>query len=230
MATGPDQSNERGRRAEEVARWYFRLNGCFQTGFVLHADQPGRQITDADICAVRFPHTEEKLRDIRMTDDRWFTRTAPNGQILLFVAEITQGGPCKVNGPWTDHSRGGMEKVVQRFGFADAAKVPEIVSSMYDRLWWGDDKHVLTYVAIGERASRDLATRYPKLVQLTWEDIARFLWDRFHAFGEIKGVPAQWPIFGRHFAKLVERDHIASAADTVSCVTSFIKDGITDGV
>ncbi len=53
-----------GLRAELIANWYLRFNGYFPlTSFILHdagaTKQPGGQITDADILAIRLPYTEE---------------------------------------------------------------------------------------------------------------------------------------------------------------------------
>ena len=64
-----------GKRAEIVAKWYLRFNGYFLVeNFILQdgglRNQPGGQLTDADILAVRFPHTKEiiksKKRDIEV--------------------------------------------------------------------------------------------------------------------------------------------------------------------
>ncbi len=48
--------SEVGSRAEEVAAWYFRLNGFFAIpGFVVHPDRRQRHArTEADLIAVRF--------------------------------------------------------------------------------------------------------------------------------------------------------------------------------
>jgi len=221
----PDNSNDRGRRAEEVAQWYFRLNGFLQTGFVLHDDQPHRQVTEADVLAVRFPHSEESLRDIRVTDHQWIREVTPRQQTLFVIAEVTQGGPCKVNDPWRDPSSSAMEKAIRRLGFALPEKRAGIAKAMYDRLRWPGDNFVLQFLSIGDRTNDGLSTRYQDLVQLTWDGIAGFLWDRFHAFGQIKGWPPQWPEFGRTFAQRVESGEVSSAQQAVDCVATYIQDG-----
>ena len=64
-----------GQRAELLASWYLRFNGCFPiSGFIVHdagvVKQPGGQLTEADILAVRLPHTEEAIK-------------APNGLVRV---------------------------------------------------------------------------------------------------------------------------------------------------
>ncbi len=64
-----------GQRAELLASWYLRFNGYFPiSGFIVHdagvVKQPGGQITEADILAIRLPHTEEAIK-------------APNGVVRV---------------------------------------------------------------------------------------------------------------------------------------------------
>lgn len=217
-----DTSNERGQRAEEVANWYFRLNGFLQIpGFVLHSDEARRQISDADIVGVRFPYSGESLRGIRMIDDRWVQQLSSPRKILFVIAEVKAKG-CKLNGSWTNDMQGGMERVIDRIGFAPEAMTAEIAKSMYDTLNWENSDFCMQYVTIGSQKNHDLR-RFPKLVQLTWEDIAAFLFERFHGFGAIKGVHNQWPPFGQHFAR--EFYHIAHAGDALTCVSEYINSG-----
>lgn len=56
-----------GQRAELLASWHMRFNGYFPiSGFIVHdagvVMQPGGQITEADILAIRLPHTEEAIK------------------------------------------------------------------------------------------------------------------------------------------------------------------------
>ncbi len=194
-------SERQGRSAEEVANWYFRLNGFLQIpAFVLHSDMPRQAITDADLLGVRFPYSRETLRGIGMADDRWIIAAMRPGQTLFVIAEV-KTGTCKVNGPWADCDRGGMEKVIRRIGFAPEDMTAEIAKSLYDTLHWQNDDFLVQYVAIGKAPNHDLRTRFPKLKQLIWSEIAGFLFERFRDFGQLKGSHPQWPQFGRQFAR-----------------------------
>lgn len=220
-----DSTHRRGRRAEEVANWYFRLNGFLQIpGFVLHSDQPRRPITDADVLGVRFPYSQEFLRDIRMTDDRWLSEVTYPGQTLVVIAEV-KTSTCNVNGPWTDRDRGGMEKVVRRIGFAPENMTNEIAKSLYETLHWHNDDYRVQYVAVGRQTNHELTRHRPNLRQLTWADVAAFMWERFSSFGEIKGTSTQWPVFGKRFAAAVNQGQITHASEAADFVGLYIQEG-----
>jgi hypothetical protein len=55
--------DRRGERAEDIASWYFRLNGFLSIpGFVIHPDECRRHPrTEADLMGGRFPHSTENI-------------------------------------------------------------------------------------------------------------------------------------------------------------------------
>lgn len=220
-----DRSRGQGRRAEEVASWYFRLNGFLQIpGFVLHSDAPRRPITDADILGVRFAHSQEFLRGVRMTDDRWLSEVTYPNQTLLIIAEV-KASLCQVNGPWTSRDSGGMEKVISRIGFAPDDMTQNIAASLYNMLHWQNDDFRVQYVCIGKTANHDLTRRYRELRQLTWDAIASFLYERFSSFGLIKGAPQGWPQFARLFANAVIRGQVKHSSAAADFVKEYIEGG-----
>ncbi len=86
---------------EQVAYWFFRLNGCLTTlNFVVHPDRPREsQRTEADILAVRFPfRCELATSDNHLADHSDFRSI---GKTDVIIAEVKRGA-CKLNGPWTD--------------------------------------------------------------------------------------------------------------------------------
>ena len=215
----------RGKRAEDVVSWYFRLNGFLSTaGFVIHDDEPGGQITEADLLGVRFSHTVESLMGIKMTDDRWMQQLCDHDQILFVIVEV-KASHCSVNRKWTERSHGAMERTIRRLGFAAPEEVKAIAVSMYDRLRWKCDRYILQFVSVGSSRNHEARKRYPDLVQLTWDDIAAFLWERFSAFGRVKGAPGQWPRFGRAYARAVLRGQINCLRDSAAGVGQYIEEG-----
>lgn len=201
----------RGVRAEEVAHWYFRLNGFLSIpGFIIHPDREQRYpYTEADLIAVRFPYSLEILSDRTMKDDQVLLElnrlpqdSHPTRTIFVLVEVKTD--LCRINGPWSNSERGNMQRVIRRLGFAAPDHIEEIAQKMYDDLRWENEHFVLQYVAVGSRFNDGLQVNYPKLVQITFEQIADFLYDRFLNFPEklpTGPIHEQWPDFGRYYGE-----------------------------
>jgi hypothetical protein len=201
--SGQPGRDRRGEWAEQVAGWYFRLNGFLSIpGFVVHPDEPRRHPrTEADLLGVRFPHSSEALMGRSMEDDAWIRECAK----ALFIITEVKADVCKVNGPWSREKEGNMQRAIRRLGFAADDLVAGIAQAMYENLHWEDSTHVLQYVAAGSRVNRDLERTYPQLEQITWEQISNFLFKRFTDFPEkLRAggrVHNQWPDFGRKYGE-----------------------------
>lgn len=217
----PEQrhAREKGRRAEDVASWYFRLNGFLSIpGFVVHLDKshahiardgsPRHARTEADLMGVRFVNSRERIfagHDHRdMEDDVRLIQLAqgPDKQALFILVEV-KAGLCKMNGPWTTSGAKNMQRVVRRLGFAlDEKQVEKIASAMYERGRYQDDYYVLQYICVGANKNPEVNAVYPDVVQIDWSDIGEFLIRRFRSFPEKLPdghVHDQWPDFGRYF-------------------------------
>lgn len=233
----PNQNNdaekrEKGERAERVANWYFRLNGFLSIpGFIVHPDVVQRlPLTEADLIAVRFPHRREVIAGREMVDDQRLVGLAAPNQVLFLLVEV-KSGLCKINGPWSKRQHGNMQRVVRRIGFADDRYVEQIALAMYTELRWGDRENVLQYVAIGSQTNDGLGRKYPRLVQITWDDVAAFMFDRFQRFPEKlpengKSVHNQWPDFGKQFGQ--EFPQMNTVEDARQFIHSYIEGSPTD--
>jgi hypothetical protein len=202
-ASGQPRRDWRGERAEQVAQWYFRLNGFLSIpGFVVHPDEVRRHPrTEADLLGVRFPHSKEALMGRSMEDDAWIRES---GKVLFIITEV-KVDVCNVNGPWSREEDGNMQRAIRRLGFATDDLVADIAKAMYKTLHWEDSTHVLQHVVAGARVNHDLGRNYPQLKQITWEHISSFLFKRFTDFPEKLGdggrVHSQWPDFGRKYGE-----------------------------
>jgi len=236
----PGQQNlgsERGKRAEEVASWYFRLNGFLTIpGFVVHPDQLRRfPRTEADLLGVRFPYSREFISDRQMNDDALLAGIDNSGHRTVFVLVEVKTDLCNINGPWSNRDEKNVHRVLRRLGFAEESLVNEIAESMYDTARWEDGATVLQYVCVGARKNDGKQRQFPNLVQINWSEVAEFLWARFAAFPEKlpdgRPVHEQWPDFGQEYGEWVNRMRYANAqpADTnvrsLSAVSSYISSG-----
>ncbi len=232
MPANTQQDREKGDRAEEVANWYFRLNGFLSIpGFVVHPDQPQpHPRTEADLMAVRFPHSVEKINRSRVDDDVLLTRLAERDQVLFILVEV-KAGRCNVNGPWSNKDEKNMQRAISRLGFSSAdGEVDDIANTMYRSLRWENPWYVLQYVSVGRQANNNLQRRYPKLVQVTWEDIGRFFYYRFKEFPQKlnlnRPIHQQWPHFGRAYGEYSRHSDRKDSADSIG---RYIETGSLDG-
>ena len=213
-----------GRRAEEVASWYFRLNGFLSLpSFVVHLDQdraeigidgtPRYQRTEADLIGVRFVDSKELISAFgsnrAMIDDSILTELCPaiDTKQALFVLVEVKAGLCKMNGPWTNRDKQNMQRVIRRLGFAtNEEQIERIADSMYTSGRYEDDYYVLQYICIGGEKNLEISHRYRNVVQIDWAEIGEFLINRFRSFPEKTPdgkVHEQWPKFGRDFGKWI---------------------------
>jgi len=59
---------------ENLAYWYFRLNGCLTIeNFVVHPDWRRGQQTEIDLIAMRFPHRSDLLNKSMIDDQKIFS-------------------------------------------------------------------------------------------------------------------------------------------------------------
>jgi hypothetical protein len=75
---------------------------------------------------------------------------------------------------------------------------------MYQCARWENDQYVLQYVCVGKQLNNDLQQQFNSLVQITWRNIADFLYKRFKDFPEKLPdgpIHSQWPDFGREYAE-----------------------------
>lgn len=128
-----------GQRAELVASWYLRFNGyCPLTSFILHdagaTKQPGGQITDADILALRLPHTREIIKgsgkhiEIR-TDPRLDVR---RGITDFIIAEVSSE-ECKFDQIYKNSNTKKLEFLeycLTRFGYWPPKAVSRICKDL----------------------------------------------------------------------------------------------------
>lgn len=112
---------------ENLAYWYFRLNGFFTiTNFIVHPEMGIGQRTDVDIFGVRFPYRQELLYS-PMEDEFIFTRFQ---KPYIIIAEV-KTDRCSLNGPWTNSHLGNMQRVLRSFG----ALCPDNIDAIADQLY-----------------------------------------------------------------------------------------------
>jgi len=147
-------------------------------------------LTDADLLAVRFPwRSEQDLIDYRLFEEA--------DQARLFLVEVKSSGDCRLNGPWTDESTSNLTRVLEAIGCFHPDEVRRTATALYSVGRYRGDAIDALLVAVASRRSEELAQVAPGAVQLTWDDIFEFIFDRFRLFRAKKAHHPQWDPQGR---------------------------------
>jgi hypothetical protein len=118
------------------------LNGFLSIpGYVVHPDEPSANPrTEADLMAVRFPHSVEKIDRGRMPDDKLIEGITSGSQVLFILVEV-KAGRCDINGPWSNRQKRNMQRAIHRLGFAATEdEVSRISEEMYRSLQWKNQR------------------------------------------------------------------------------------------
>ncbi len=180
--------------SESLAYWFFRLNGFFTTvNFVVHPDTGTRQRTDVDILGCRFPFRQELLIN-PMEDYEIFEKEKE--KTFFAIAEI-KTRTCNLNGPWTRPKNQNMQRVLRAIGVVPVSQVDHVASCIYEKGYYKNSNTLITLICVGSRQNNDLSRKYPEVLQLTWDIILAFIYDRFIAYSEQKTSHPQWDENGK---------------------------------
>lgn len=198
--------------AEELAYWYFRLNGFFSiTNFVVHPNLGHNQITDVDIYGVRFPYRAELL-DKPMEDDSIFTKHSDKPYIIL--AEV-KTKTCKINNSWLKKDNKSLEFIISALGTHKKVNIENIAINLYEYGYYEDDYYLISLVCVGDRKNDRISEVYRAIPQITWSSMLKFIYNRFKKYRLEKSAHPQWTpvgkkLYKRCFESSNEKDFISS--------------------
>jgi len=185
---------------ENLANWYFRLNGCLTIpNFVLHAEIGSDQCTDADVLAVRFPYRKE-IAGRPLEDDKVIA--VQRDLIQLFIVEVKKG-KCALNKPYSQKTI--LDRLVQSTGIAPAALTGEIANSLCNTGAFTDKRLLVRIVCIGNRKAADPRALPRDVMQLTHTEMLLFIHRRFHGSEKAKRAHGQWDQFGKDLYNEAEK-------------------------
>jgi len=101
---------------EELAYWYFRLNGFFPlTNFVLHAGEEVLYTSDCDVLAIRHPHVYEEVGGQPLDWDSVLLERLDFERTIGIVCEVKTG---RFN---TVFNSSNVSYAIKRLGFTSNA-------------------------------------------------------------------------------------------------------------
>jgi hypothetical protein len=184
--------DERLINIEEVAYWFFRLNGCLTIkNFVVHPDSRGGQRTEVDILAVRFPYRCELITSGEPMIDHEVFKSSD--LIDIVIAEVKRND-CEINDPWINQPDENMHRILYAIGAFKKDDVPKVAYSLYDQGYYQKDNFSVRIFAIGSTKKN---SKFPKVVQITWDEILGFIYDRFKKYQDLKANHPQWDQIGK---------------------------------
>jgi hypothetical protein len=186
---------------EQLAYWYFRLNGFMTTvNFVVHPEEGSGQRTDVDVLGVRFPYRAELLSQ-PMVDDVPFTQEKKRPFVV--IAEVKRDR-CNLNGPWTRPEDKNMHRVLTAIGAIHPQEQDAAAESLYQTGVFQGGQVLLSLCCVGACENPERRRRYPAVPQILWPQVASFIHRRFDKYHCQKLSHPQWDETGRALWKLFE--------------------------
>jgi len=168
---------------EEIAYWYFRLNGFFPlVNFVVHrTEEIGiRYSTDIDLLAVRFPHVYEPVGGQPSDWDSKLMDNFDKDTIIGILCEVKTGN-YNVSGLFKSEA---VKYALTRFGFkpglgeyADKLRDSPMVTFFHN-----NQKYQIAKILVSNRQNQD-RTRY---IHFQLADLEKFISDRIKRYEEKK--------------------------------------------
>ena len=175
-------------KPEDLAYWYFRLNGFFTIpNFILHPSRRGPQRTDADIVGVRFPHRSEFTDSIGGDEPIFSACSKP----YFLIAEVKRQ-QCALNGPWTGRGDNNIHAILRDLGPIPLADVVVAAAELHNRGVHTSAAIHCSLFCVGSCVNSDLLNQYPDVPQRTWRQVLEFIHRRFDSNEARKADHEQW--------------------------------------
>jgi hypothetical protein len=148
-----------------------------------------------------------------------------------------KAGLANINGPWSDKRSGNMARALRRVGFGNRQETDNAADAMYKSLRYVGRDFVVQYYSVCGLKNDELTSRYPELIQITFDEIAAFLCNRFAKFPQKIPLDASCKMcqgFGYDFMRWFEQarwgeERHPSAARCFTALQGYIDRGEVSG-
>jgi hypothetical protein len=129
--------------------------------------------------------------------------------IDIIIAEV-KGSRCVLNGPWTRREDRNVQRVVAAIGCLPRDQIEQAAADIYRAGVHLSKLGVrIRLVAVGRERSEGLSADYPGVVQLTWEEVLMFIWNRLRRYRRQKTQVNQWDEQGKTIKRLADKSRDA---------------------
>ena len=209
--------------SEELAYWYFRLNGFFgNQNFLIHKKLHHRgNATEVDYLGVRFMHRKELSEpgsSEYFEDDnesklfKYYNKQKIKGNIYVCIGEVKKGQP-EINGPLLKDNS--LKQLLLSLGCVHKKAIPKVIKKLLTNGFCCINRYYITFVLIGEYDNSDVIPY--KIPVITWNEIKSFIYKRFK-----EGKTEKSDIY--YWAELPSINDLVSKIKTFNKVEDFIKE------
>ncbi len=203
-------------KAEDLAYWFLRINGFFTIqNFIIHPESGFMQRTEVDILGVRFPFRKESV-----SQDNWmrdFSLFEECNKQFFILAEV-KSGICNLNDPWTDESKGNMQRVLRAIGFYKDDILESVANDLYALGVHENDDSKISLLMIGKEKNNSFNVSKPAVSQILFEDILKFIFKRFTDYPAQKSSHQQWGINAKLLWDLAMDSTVEQFVDSVEII------------
>lgn len=179
---------------EWLCLWYLRLNGYFTLpNFYAHGCTG--PLTEIDVLAVRFPHSQEQ----EFEDDSALAKPTDRVDVVFAEAKIRQVD--SLNGPWCSPEKRALDYVLKRVGIVPTGRVAELAEGLYSNRKAEVDGFTVRIVCFGTDISPKLRREGVHFV--SWAQVLSFINKRFKNNDKLKADHEAWDDFGKYLWEML---------------------------
>jgi len=139
---------------EELAYWYFRLNGFFLIhNFVNHQSEGLKRTHETDLLGIRFPYVSEEVGWNRNDYD---STIVSDEKIVCIIAEVKSGNLTQNNRNNLFNNKKIISNNICRMGFFPRSEISPIVKILSGYKSWENDKYKILKVLVEKRESKSV--------------------------------------------------------------------------
>lgn len=178
---------------ESLAQLFLRLNGFFALNhFIVHrsVEYNYKVGYNTYIAGIRFPHRTETLTHLLSDDERLTHLELP----LLLLGEM-KTDLCEFNKNWLNPDSERLKRILVATGLFPTTELDTVLMALRSKGWYKNSQYMVQSVCFGGKINPDL--NMPEVIQLTWEDLLRFVFECFQIYAKNKLNYVQWEQMGQ---------------------------------
>jgi hypothetical protein len=185
--------------SESLAKLYLRVNSFFiLSNFIIHTEiaDASDTRTEIDVCGVRFPNTSIFINEDIKDDTPFNDLKKP----ICLIGEVKTNKKCQVNRSIKNQDT--LCRALQVIGVFSNDENIKAANYLLETGKYETDNFTFFLTGIGTQESKSFENSYRDGLQITWDNILRFLFERFKQVQRQKRNNVQWESIGKDFFRL----------------------------